>query len=116
MTGSKTTSMTTDEMRAARERGETHSDWDRVRREVAAGIEPAFDEDSPDASALMEQAIAKRRTGRPPGSGTKEQVAIRLDHDVLAAFRAGGPGWQTRINAALRDWLKSQPRLTATDR
>jgi len=27
---------------------------------------------------------------------------------VLAAFRAGGPGWQTRMNAALRDWLKTQ--------
>ncbi|MBI5140560.1 MAG: BrnA antitoxin family protein [Nitrospirae bacterium] len=26
---------------------------------------------------------------------------------MLAAFRAAGPGWQTRINAALRDWLKS---------
>lgn len=106
MTGSKTTSMTTQEMRAAHERGETHSDWECVRRQTAAGIEPAFDEDSPDATALIEQAIAKRRAGRPLGSGTKEQVAIRLDRDVLAAFRDGGPGWQTRINAALREWLK----------
>lgn len=36
---------------------------------------------------------------------TKEQVAIRLDPDVLAAFRADGPGWQTRMNTVLRDWL-----------
>jgi len=34
-------------------------------------------------------------------------VAIRIDSDVLAAFRAPGAGWQTRMNAALRDWLKS---------
>ena len=41
------------------------------------------------------------RRGRPPGS-TKTQVSLRLDQDVLAAFRAGGPGWQSRMNAALR--------------
>jgi len=48
----------------------------------------------------------RKQRGRPAGSGNKEQVAIRFDHDVLAAFRAAGPGWQTRMNAALRDWLK----------
>lgn len=52
------------------------------------------------------EAFRKER-GRPAGSGTKEQVAIRFDKDVLAAFRAGGPGWQTRMNDALRDWLKT---------
>ena len=41
------------------------------------------------------------RRGRPPGS-TKTQVSLRLDQDVLAAFRAEGPGWQSRMNAALR--------------
>lgn len=116
MTGSKTASITTDEMRAAHERGETLSDWQSVRRKVAAGIEPEFDEDSPDASDLIREAIAKRRAGRLPGSGTEEQVAIRLDRDVLAAFRDGGPGWQTRINAALRDWLRQQPRLVEADK
>jgi uncharacterized protein (DUF4415 family) len=55
--------------------------------------------------ASMESYLAKR--GRPAGSGTKEQVAIRLDRDVLEAFRASGTGWQTRMNSALRDWLKT---------
>jgi uncharacterized protein (DUF4415 family) len=41
------------------------------------------------------------RRGRPPGS-TKTQVSLRIDNDVLAAFRAGGPGWQSRMNAALK--------------
>ena len=41
------------------------------------------------------------RRGRPPGS-TKTQVSLRLDDDVIAAFRAEGPGWQSRMNAALR--------------
>lgn len=47
-----------------------------------------------------------KRRGRPAGL-TKEQVAIRLDHEVLAAFRASGKGWQTRLNDALKDWLKT---------
>ena len=54
-------------------------------------------------------ATYRRARGRPEGSGTKEQVAIRIDHEVLAAFRAGGPGWQTRMNAALREWVSSHP-------
>lgn len=50
------------------------------------------------------------RRGRGPNKNpTKEQVAIRLDRDVLTAFRAGGPGWQTRMNAALKDWLSTRP-------
>ena len=52
-------------------------------------------------------AVSRKQRGRPAGSGTKEQVAIRLDHDVLAAFRTGGPGWQTRMNEALKDWLRT---------
>lgn len=38
----------------------------------------------------------------PPVRLGKEPVTIRLDSDVLAAFRATGPGWQTRINDVLR--------------
>jgi uncharacterized protein (DUF4415 family) len=48
---------------------------------------------------------ARGRNKKP----TKEQVAIRLDPEVLAAFRADGPGWQTRVNTALKDWLVEHP-------
>ena len=51
------------------------------------------------------QQIAARRRGRPVGSTqavTKEAVKIGLDADVLAALRASGDGWQTRINDTLR--------------
>jgi uncharacterized protein (DUF4415 family) len=41
------------------------------------------------------------RRGRPAGE-TKTQVSLRIDNDVLAAFRAEGPGWQSRMNAALK--------------
>lgn len=41
--------------------------------------------------------------GRPPlRDRAKQQVTLRIDPDVLARFREGGPGWQGRINAALR--------------
>jgi uncharacterized protein (DUF4415 family) len=42
--------------------------------------------------------------GRPKGSTTSEKslVSLRIDNDVLERFRAGGPGWQRRLNEALR--------------
>jgi uncharacterized protein (DUF4415 family) len=52
-----------------------------------------------------------RRVGRPKGSGTKELVTLRLDRAVLEHFRAGGPGWQTRLNDTLRSVVaSSRPR------
>lgn len=107
MTGSKITAMTFEEMRACRSRGDSLTDWARVKREQATGIEPAADDDSPDATAALREVVAHRRVGRPAGSGSKEQVAIRFDREVLTAFRSAGPGWQTRMNEALKDWLKT---------
>jgi uncharacterized protein (DUF4415 family) len=50
--------------------------------------------------------ITAIRRGRGPNrKPTKEQVAVRFDRDVLTAFRASGRGWQTRMNAALKEWL-----------
>jgi uncharacterized protein (DUF4415 family) len=51
------------------------------------------------------------RRGRPVGSqkaSPKKQTTIRFDADVLAGLRATGRGWQTRVNDALREWLKAQ--------
>jgi uncharacterized protein (DUF4415 family) len=42
------------------------------------------------------------RRGRPTLSSPKQAVKLRLDADVLAAYRKTGAGWQTRINADLR--------------
>ena len=47
------------------------------------------------------------RRGRPLADVTKERITIRLSSDVVRAFRESGDGWQTRINDALADWLKS---------
>lgn len=46
--------------------------------------------------------IKARRVGRPKLEQTKRSIHLRLDREVIAAFEAGGRGWQTRINAALR--------------
>ena len=46
------------------------------------------------------------RRGRPLKAETKDAVSLRLDPDVIAHFRRGGRGWQSRINAALRKVAK----------
>ncbi|MBI4081048.1 MAG: BrnA antitoxin family protein [Candidatus Lambdaproteobacteria bacterium] len=52
--------------------------------------------------------LPKRKPGErgPQKAPTKEQVTLRLDHDVLEHFKATGAGWQTRINRTLRDAIK----------
>jgi uncharacterized protein (DUF4415 family) len=59
---------------------------------------------------------AIRRTRGPNKNPIKEQVAIRFDPEVLVAFRASGPGWQTRMNAALKEWLADHPAKRKTGR
>jgi uncharacterized protein (DUF4415 family) len=54
-----------------------------------------------------EKAKPLARRGRPLGSGTKTQVTLRLDVDVVEKFRASGDGWQTRINEALKSWVQT---------
>src|ERR1041385_7743882 len=51
------------------------------------------------------ETLLRRGRGRPPLDARKKLVSLRLDQDVIDAFRAGGPGWQSRINAALRKHL-----------
>lgn len=45
--------------------------------------------------------------GRPRSEVVKERITIRLDADVLEAFRSTGKGWQTRMNDAMRDWVRA---------
>jgi uncharacterized protein (DUF4415 family) len=81
-------------------RGYTEEDWvavdsPQLTDEQLAGAKP-FGEALPDASA----AIRRRGPIR-----TKEAVSIRLDIDVVQKLRASGPGWQSRVNDALRDYV-----------
>ena len=54
-----------------------------------------------DIPAAIRNAFPKSKGGRPRGSD-KQSVSLRLDKDVVEGFKAGGPGWQTRMNDALR--------------
>ena len=42
------------------------------------------------------------RRGRPLDPNRKQSISLRIDGDVLERFKADGPGWQSRMNAALR--------------
>jgi uncharacterized protein (DUF4415 family) len=54
----------------------------------------------PDNPPWDEHFRSKR--GRPKQEVVKEQIALRLDPEVIARFKAGGPGWQTRMSDVLR--------------
>lgn len=108
MTGSKMISKTIDEMRAICNSGESKTDMAKVRATAPYVWDGENEDERPLTREEMLAGIKayRRRRGRPVGSD-KESTTIRFDRDILAAFRAAGPGWQTRMNAALRDWLKT---------
>ena len=61
----------------------------------------------PAGQALPEALVAVLpKRGRPVSASPKQPVCIRLSPDVLDAFKATGPGGQTRMDNALREWLK----------
>lgn len=104
MTGSKTNSRTSEQMRAARARGESASDWARVRREAALDAQATED------NHAIGELLARRR-GRPVVGETKTAISLRVPDSVLAAYKATGPGWQTRMTDALADWLRRHSRV-----
>jgi uncharacterized protein (DUF4415 family) len=58
-----------------------------------------------EAEAAFKRATTKLPEAPPKQNvvpGVKEQVTLRIDQDVLDHFREGGPGWQDRLNQALR--------------
>ena len=80
------------------------------------------DDDSPEFTAemfaktrpitdVMPEVIEtmKRARGRPRSERPKARVSLRLDQDVLEAFRATGDGWQNRMQDALK---RASKRLT----
>ncbi len=63
---------------------------------------PELDEAFFDRATLF-QGQKQLRRGRPPLPEQRPTLNMRIDPEVLAAFKATGPGWQTRINALLRE-------------
>lgn len=59
----------------------------------------------PAADVLPAEFLAAIKRGRPPLERPKKMVSLRMDQDVIDALQASGPGWQTRVNAALKELL-----------
>ncbi len=88
------TSVTLDDARRKRHEGQT--DWERLHREATEGIEPERDSDE----GTFDWSRVQVTLPRP-----KQAISVRLDADVLDFFKAGGKGYQTRINAVLRSYM-----------
>lgn len=84
---------------------------DQIQRMIASDPEAPEATDAqlaqarPFTKAFPALAEAMRRNvgGRPKAEKPKVAVSLRLDQDVVARFKETGPGWQTRINRALRE-------------
>lgn len=52
---------------------------------------------------VLAEAMRRNAVGRPKAENPKVAVSLRLDPEIVARFKASGPGWQTRMNDALRE-------------
>lgn len=83
--------------------GFTQEDWDEVAALDVEATDEELAQARPFAEVFPELAASIRRArGRPKLAAPKVQVSIRLDPDVLEKWRATGPGWQRRVNEALK--------------
>ena len=94
------------------------SDLGRIDRHEITDEEyaeiPELDDESFSSvpTSTKETALIKR--GRPKSEAPKVPINIRLSPDVIERFKASGPGWQTRIDAALKDFIKEHPERGLT--
>ena len=108
MSGLKVVKHTSDELRKMKSK----TDWEWIKRRVAKGVEPDMTDpdDAEVTNAEFAAALSKRRVGRPKKASPKEHINLRVDTDIVATFRALGRGWQTRMNNALREYIKLRAR------
>ena len=92
-------------------RGYTKEDWDEVSdtpelsEEELRQMKP-FAEVFPELAAKIEETLKQTRGKQK--APTKEMISLRVDRDVLTAYRATGVGWQSRMNDALRASLRKR--------
>ena len=95
---------TAEELRAMVARGETETDWARVDAMTEEELEAAIASD-PDWKDVPRDWW---KDAVPVSPGAKRLISLRLDPDVVEWFRAQGPGYQTRMNAVLRAYMKAK--------
>ena len=86
------------------QKSKTLTDIEGEVRELTAADMRYF---RPAKDVLSGGLLAKLKVRGAQRAPTKERVTIRLSPEVVESFRATGTGWQTRVDAALKDWLKS---------
>lgn len=79
-------------------------DADGEVRELTAKDMAKF---KPAAEVLPTSLRKKLGVRGPQRTPTKERITIRLSREVVEQFRESGEGWQTRVDSALREWLKN---------
>lgn len=91
-------------------------DWDKLIADAPGEDRPptaaetsAWSQDVVCHGGGVEAFVVQRRGRGPQKAPRKQSITIRFDADVLAALKATGPGWQTRVNHIMREWLKTQP-------
>ena len=84
---------------------ESDPDNPEATEEELAQAKP-FAEVFPDLAARFQVEIEKRKAGRPKAEAPRQTISLRVDPAVLEAFKATGPGWQTRMHEALREWIE----------
>ncbi len=82
------------------------TDWARVDATTEAELRQ-MDRDDPDLQGFEDIDWSKATLIVPQ---PKAAISIRLDPEVLAFFKEGGPGYQSRINAVLRSYVKAAKR------
>lgn len=60
----------------------------------------------PDTREVLPTEIKTMRSGRPPVSVKRPRMSLRTDPDILEYLRRSGKGWQTRVNALLREAME----------
>ena len=95
--------------------------WPTPQEDAAISAGIAADRDNPElgeawfnkarpAAEVLPAELQNKLGIRPRGpqkAPTKQATTIRLSPEVMEAFKATGKGWQTRIDAALKDWLRT---------
>jgi uncharacterized protein (DUF4415 family) len=71
-----------------------------LTREEIFAMRPAAEVLPPELLAILPKRLPGQRGAQK--APVKRQVTLRLDENIVAHFKAGGRGWQTRINAALK--------------
>ena len=97
------TRTTLEEAKERLARGEDRTDWERVKALTNEEIEASIDYEE-EGYPIWETA----RMIYDPAS--KKQITLRLDPDIIDFFKAGGPGYQTRMNAVLRSYMLAKAK------